>query len=151
LPSCPALSLSSPTIVVPSAGSVFSILTVNGSSVPAGVYMITMTGTSGNLVHFVMVNFTFTGSILASQTTSLTVDPGSNGASIVGTGGLTFGMIGLVLPLLVLIGTDGSRNTRAKNIVHDAFIGHPNRLDTHRIVLVPRVGYVQIWKPSRFS
>jgi hypothetical protein len=151
LPACPTLSLSPAAVSVPSGGSVFSILTVNGTGTPAGNYMVTVTGTSGNLVHSVLVNVTFTNSGVVPQAPSLTADSGSNGSSTLAIGGFTFEMIGLVLPLLALVVTAGSRNKRTRNISHDSFTDHQNSRNAYRLVLVPNVGYVQVWKPDRDS
>jgi hypothetical protein len=151
MPSCPALSLSPPAIFLSAGASVFSILTVNGSSTPAGNYMVTVTGTSGNLVHSVLVNVTFTNSRVVPQAPSLTADSGSSSGSTMVIGGFTFEMIGLLLPLLALVVTAGFRNTRTRNISHDSFTGHQNSRDDYRLVFVPNVGYVQVWKPIRDS
>jgi hypothetical protein len=84
------------------------------------------------------------------EATSLTANSGSN-ASTVGIGGFPFEMIVLVLPLLALVVTAGSKNTRTRNMAHDSFTGHQNNRNAYRLVLVPNVGYVQVWKPSRDS
>src|SRR5260370_37530272 len=109
--------------------------------------MFSVSQISGNLVHSAVINVPFPDSAVVSQATSLTADSGSNGTHTVGIGGFTFEMIGLVLPLLALIGTTGSRNTRTKNIVHGSFTGHQNYRNTYRLVLVPNVGYVPVSKP----
>jgi hypothetical protein len=148
MPSCPALSLNPPAIFL-SAGASFSILTVNGSSTPAGNYMVTVTATSGNLLRLVPVNVTFTNSPAVSQAPSLAADSGSSSGATMVNRGFTFEMIGLVLPLLALVVIACSRNTRTKNTVHDSFAGHQNNRNAYRLVLVPNLGYVQVWKPNR--
>jgi hypothetical protein len=148
-PSCPTLSLKPSVVFVPAGGSVQSILTVNGSTTPAGNYMVTIIAIDDNLAHTVLVNVTFASFTVVSQPSSLTVDAGSNRRYTVGTGGFMVEMIGLVLPLLALIGAVGSRNTRTKNIFRDSFTVHQNARNAHCLVLVPNVGYVQVWKQSR--
>jgi hypothetical protein len=80
---CPTLSLSPPSVSVPTMGSAFSSLMLNSSGIQAGNYVITVTATNSNLSHSITVEMTATDFGISAQPTSLTITAGSNATSVI--------------------------------------------------------------------